>query len=504
MERRSNKADKFKYLQPVDRAAIALMLVLIVLIGLLIWNGDRTAPRVRNFSWQNQQVGAEDTSFTLNFNRPMDHASVEANLQIDPLLPGKFSWAGRRMAYTLTAPVFYGTNYKVQLQGAKDKSKTESGKENEKLIDPFYGQFSTRDRAFVYIGVEPQEKGRLILYNVTQQKKTVLTPADMAVNDFKIYPEGRKILFSAADWLSQKPGVFEQQLYTVTTGINPLSPGKPETKPEAAGKINLVLDSKNFQNMKFDLSPDGQAIIVQRVNRNKPGEFGLWVIKPGAPPQPLENQPGGDFLITADSGAVAVAQGQGIAILPMTPKAKPLDFLAQYAKVFSFSKDGASAAMLKFNTNYTRSLFLVTNQGVQKELFKTTGSILDAQFDPRSDTLYCLITRLQKGEQDQDQEQPLLATVDLKKAKMTPILALPNQRDIQMSLSQDGLALLFDQLVTEKKLPKTGALTTNDGQAIVNSLLWLLPITPPTEGSKTQQQQPQQLPLPGFRPSWLP
>ncbi|HEY9813908.1 MAG TPA: Ig-like domain-containing protein, partial [Candidatus Sericytochromatia bacterium] len=294
MERRSNKADKYKFLQPVDRAAIALMLVLIVLIGLLIWNGDRTAPRVRNFSWQNQQVGAEDTSFTLNFNRPMDHASVEANLQIDPLIPGKFSWAGRRMAYTLTAPVFYGTNYKVQLQGAKDKSKTESGQEKEKLIDPFYGQFSTRDRAFVYIGVEPQEKGRLILYNVTQQKKTVLTPADMAVNDFKIYPQGTKILFSAADWLSQKPGVFEQQLYTVTTGINPVSPAKPETKPEAAGKINLVLDSKNFQNMKFDLSPDGQAIIVQRVNRNKPGEFGLWVIRPNAPPQPLENQPGGD------------------------------------------------------------------------------------------------------------------------------------------------------------------------------------------------------------------
>jgi len=502
MEKISNKTDKFKFLQPLDRAAIALMLVLIVLIGLLIWNGDRTAPRVRNFSWQNQQVGAEDTSFTFNFNRPMDHASVEANLQIDPLLPGKFSWAGRRMAYTLTAPVFYGTNYKVQLQGAKDKSKTESGQENEKLIDPFYGQFSTRDRAFVYIGVEPQEKGRLILYNVTQQKKTVLTPADLAVNDFKIYPQGTKILFSAADWLSQKPGVFEQQLYTVTTGINPLSPGKPETKPEAAGKINRVLDSKNFQNMKFDLSPDGQAIIVQRVNRNKPGEFGLWVIRPNAAPQPLENQPGGDFLITADSGAVAVAQGQGIAILPMTPKAKPLDFLAQYSKVFSFSKDGTAAAMLKFNTDYTRSLFLVNNQGGQKELFKTTGSILDAQFDPRSDTLYCLITQLQKTEEYQ--EQPLLATIDLKKAKMTPILALPNQRDIQMSLSQDGLALLFDQLVTDKKLPKAGSLTTNDGQAIVGGLLWLLPITPPTENSNTQQQQPQQLPLPGFRPRWLP
>ena len=34
---------------PLDRAAVALMVVLIVLIGLVLWSGDRTRPQVREF-----------------------------------------------------------------------------------------------------------------------------------------------------------------------------------------------------------------------------------------------------------------------------------------------------------------------------------------------------------------------------------------------------------------------------------------------------------------------
>ena len=87
--------------QPIDRVAIILMLVLSVLMGLLLLSGDRTAPKVREFTWENKQIGATDTGFILTFFRPMNHATVEKNLKLEPSLPGKFSWAGRRMAYTL-------------------------------------------------------------------------------------------------------------------------------------------------------------------------------------------------------------------------------------------------------------------------------------------------------------------------------------------------------------------------------------------------------------------
>jgi hypothetical protein len=109
------------FLQPLDRVAIALMAILSLITVLLLFQGDAIAPRVRDFSWQNKRVGATDSAFYLNFSRPMNTQSVEDNLQIDPQLPGKISWAGRKMAYTLLAPPPYGNTYQVQLNGAKDR-----------------------------------------------------------------------------------------------------------------------------------------------------------------------------------------------------------------------------------------------------------------------------------------------------------------------------------------------------------------------------------------------
>jgi len=496
-----------KFLQPIDRVALGVMLVLSLLIGILLLSGDRTAPRVRDFSWQDKQVGAEDTAFILTFSRPMNHTTVEANLQINPPIPGKISWAGRRMAFTPLFTVPYGNEYKVQLKGALDLFSR--GKAKETVMKPFTASFRTRDRSFAYVGIDGEEQGRLILYNLTAQKKTILTPPDIVVMDFKPYPDGDRILFSASDRKSQEKGLLTQQLYTVTTGLSFQSSSKESASPEPAGRINLVLDSKDYQNLKFDLSADGKTIVVQRLNRRNPAEFGLWVVQPDAKPRPLGNQPGGDFLITADSTSVAIAQGQGVAILPLTPAAKPLDFLPKFGMVLSFARDNSAAAMVKFNTdqiNPTRSLFLVTNQGVQRELLRTTGSINSCEFAPNKETLYCLLTQLIKGEQYQ--EEPFLAAINLKPSPdskqppVKPLVVLPNQRDIQMSLSPDALALIFDQVVTRPS-EATDSLRTNDGQAIATGLLWMLPLVKATSQDPTAQVQPEQL-LPGVHPRWLP
>jgi hypothetical protein len=495
-----------KLLQPIDRVALGVMLVLSLLIGILLLSGDRTAPRVRDFSWQDKQVGAEDTAFILTFSRPMNHDSVEANLRIDPPVPGKFSWAGRRMAYTPLFPVPYGIRYQVELKGATDQISRDKSK--GKLMEPFTTSFRSHDRAFAYVGVEKQEQGRLILYNLTTQKKTVLTPPDLVVMDFKPYPDGERILFAASDRKTQERGLLTQQLYTVTTGLSFGSDTSEAASdaPEAAGKLDLILDSKNYQNLKFDLAPDGKTIVIQRMNRRNPGDFGLWIVQQDAKPRPLGNQAGGDFVIAPDSTSVAMAQGQGVGILPLKPEAKPLDFLPKFGVLLNFAKDGSAAAMVKFNTDYTRSLYLVTNQGTQKELLRTTGSIQTCEFAPKRDKLYCLLTQLIKGEEYQ--EEPFLAAIDLnpdpnsKQLPVRPLVVLPNQRDIQMSLSPDGLALLFDQIGT-KPPEATDTLRSGDGQAIATALLWMLPLADTTSSNTLTQVKPEQL-LPGFHARWLP
>ena len=491
------------FIQPLDRAAIALMLLLSLLIGFMILQGDVVAARVREFSWQNRQIGAEDISFSLNFSRPMDVKSVEANLRIEPPLAGKISWAGRRMVYTLLTPAPYGTNYELRLQDARDRFAEKEGE--DQVIQPFIGNFRSRDRVIMYIGADTEHYGQLVLYNLTEEKKKILTPKDLIVMDFQPFPDGERILFSARSANNQD--LLSAQLYTVTTGI----PAQPGTTVEPAGRVDLVLDNKEYQNLKFDLSPDGKTIVVQRGNRKNPSDFGLWFMptttnsRQRPTPQRLQSQPGGDFLITPDSQAVAVAQGQGAAILPLQEDArKPLDFLPQFGLVQSFSKDGSQAAMVKFNTDYTRDLFLVTNQGIQKPLLTTTGSILNCQFDPASPTLYCLLTQLISAEEFI--EQPYLAAIDLNTGEQTPLLLLPiEQRNVQMSLAPDGLGLLFDQVMPHiDPLPlSANVLKTEDGEAIATSSLWLMPLLPIDDPANISIK-PEKLPFVGFHPRWLP
>lgn len=507
-----------KSLQPIDRVALGVMIVLSLLIGILLLSGNHTKPRVRDFSWQGKQVGAEDTGFILTFSRPMNHASVEDHLKVNQLPPGakpsqpagepiegKISWAGRRMAFTFNSPLSYGSEYQVQLEGAKDDLPGFTGKEEGTVMEPFKALFRTRDRVFAYIGIEGEEQGRLILYNLTQQQKTPLTPQDLLVTDFKIYPDGERILFSATDALSRSRGLLAEELYTVTTGIS-FQSAQESQSVEPAGKINRVLDNQAYQNLKFDLSNDGKTIVVQRVNRKNPADFGLWIIQPDAKPRPLENEPGGEFLITPDSNSVAVAQGQGVAILPLTPAAKPLDYLPKFGIVLSFARDGSAATMVQFNADYTRSLFLVTNQGDETELLRTTGSINSCQFSPNKEILYCLLTQLIEGEEYV--EEPFIAAIDLKAAKnkeklpVKPLVVLPQQRDIKMSLSSDGLALLFDQIVSTTPSASKG-LRTDEGQAITDAVLWLLPLVDSTSSDTPVQLEPERL-LPGFKPRWLP
>ncbi len=471
---------------PLDRLAALVILLLGLAIGLLLLGGSHSAPRVRGFSWAGQPIGSEDSAFVLTFSRPMDRDSVAKSLRIEPSLPGKISWAGRRLAYTLDRPAPYGQTYKLNVTG---QDRSHDG--DNQTLTPFNAQFQSRDRAFLYIGTDGQEQGRLILYNLTRQQKSILSPADLSVLEFKPYPQGDRILFGAVPRNAPNQSQPEQQLYAVETIVP--SSGEP--------KVELLLDNRDAQNLKFDLSADGTALVVQRSDRKKLGSIGLWRFRGDAPgsesPVLLSDKSGGRFLITPDSSAVAIAQGQGMAFLPLAPgsQATSLDFLPKFGTILSFSPDGSAAAMIRYNSDYTRSLFWITNQGIQTELLKTKGNILNATFDTQGKQLYCLLTELVEGETYR--EDPFFSVINLQTNQQTPLLKLPSIRNIQMSLAPDGLAILFDQ---PQAIPEgsqaVNAPRDSEGQAIGSSPLWFLPLQ--------TNARPEQLPFNGLTPRWLP
>jgi hypothetical protein len=498
--------------QPIDRVAIGMILGLTLLISILLLTGGSTAPKVRDFSWQDKQIGAEDTAFILTFNRPMNHASVERNLIIEPPLPGKVSWAGRRMAYTILQPAPYGNKYTVKLSGAKERF---YGLDKGELMQPFEASFQSRDRAFVYIGFAGAEKGRLILVNLTKnQQPLFLTPENLIVMDFEFFPLGEKILFSAVEKQNELPKLIEQQIYTVTTGINYESQGDKLNPLESPGKIEKVLDNSVYQNLKFDLSDDGKIIIVQRVNRKDVSDSGPWVVELGKSPRPLTNkegiiQKGGDFLIAPDSKTLVLLQGEGTAILSINPETNTDDlmFLPKFGRVLSFAHDGSIATMVKYNQDGTRSLYIVTNQGSEQEVLRTRpyGNILTAKFDHTKTILYCLLTQVVENAEEYE-EQPYLAAFDLKKNILRPLVILPKQREVNLDLSADGLAFLFDQMVTISPTESEQEDSAeNTKKSTIISRLWLLPLDSKMPEDNSQWElQPEELPLTGFNPKWAP
>jgi len=564
-------------LQPLDKTAITVIILLSVAIVLMLLIGTKALPHVRNFSWQRQQVSADDVAFSLTFTQPMEPESVEKNLKIEPELTGRMSWAGRRMAYTLDVPAPYGETFEVSLRNAQPlnrRRRTADAAEVDSVgFEPFLSEFRTRDRAFAYIGAEGEETGRLILFNLTQKEKAVLTPEDKIVMDFEPYPGRDRILFSAVDKQPDDPDTIAgAKLYTVSTGL-----GEPPQYPQwqfwkrqaaadsrpPAGEIKQVLGNQDYQNLKFDLSPNGDRVVIQRVNNEKPSDYGPWILYPDRPddaPRKLKTEPGGDFLIAPDNVSLLFQQGQGTAVIDLLSEVDAvseqtlLDFLPSYGLTLDVASDGSAAALVNFNQNdpekrFTQSLFWVSNRGEEKPLLQTDGAIIDAIFSEDNEVLYCLVNRLRKNsppedidgavdsdvdsdesaEASQDESAaanesiaaqsisdeplsleeelyeltPYLTAVNVETGEAQELLEMPPQPETNISLAPDGLAVLFDEMLVSN--PQAQA--TDSDQNGPTHRLWLLPLFDTVESRRNGNPTalpPTELEIAGRQPVWLP
>jgi hypothetical protein len=529
--------------EPLDRVAPGVMLLLAAVIAVMLLLGSQALPKVRVFSWQDKAVSSKDVAFMMTFTQPVEPESVEKNLKIEPGLAGKFSWAGRRMAYTLAVPAPYGETYRISLPKAQ-ASNGQSG------FEPFKSEFRTRDRVFAYIGAQGEEQGRLILFNLTRKQKSILTPAGQTVMDFRPYPERDRILFLAAD--NKNDGTIAlPQLYSVSTGLAAETSSPPRWQfwrrqrtdqrtdlktGSAAGKLKLILDNKEYQNLKFDLSADGKVIVIQRVNQKNPADFGPWVLIERQKPRKLKTEPGGDFKIAPDSASLLLQQGKGTAVIAIEPDVDELpadqsnallDFLPDYGLTLDIASDGSAAALVNFNQDdpakqFIQSLFWVSNRGGEKPLLQTNGAILNAQFNEDNSILYCLVNRLvddgtepnREGAPEKPEDLgkkkymvvPYLTAINVKSGKEQKLLEMPPQPEITVSLSPDGLAVLFDEALASGPQKVSNSKVVNDFSGATHRL-WLLPLFGTLEErlkGEPVSLPPTELEIAGRQPMWLP
>jgi dipeptidyl aminopeptidase/acylaminoacyl peptidase len=453
-----------------DALAILTIAVSSLLILITIGSGDRSSAHVSNFSWYDRQISSSERQFTIDFNRPIDRLQVERNLKIQPPLTGKISWAGNRLFYTLTEIPLAETTYQIKL----GESKT---------IALFNSTFQTRDRIFAYLGIETEERGKIVLYNYTQKQKTILTPKDLVVTDFKVVADGAKIVFFAYDSNDLERGLDRLQLYTVTTGI----------AASRLGSIQKIIDAKDYQNIDFDLAVDGKTIVVERTSRKNLSDTSLWSIVEGKEPHSL-GIIGNNFRISPDGEKLAITQNLGVTLISLKSQDDRPQFFKDYSEIIGFSPDNKDLLLVKYNLDYSRSLFLVslTNKERLTEIFKSFSLIFNCQFEPRKkQTIYCVKNDL-TVDNGQYHQLPFLIAINLQNKQSFPLLSLPNSQDVRLTISPDGALLLFDQTIGS---------SIGKIQTIANGNLWRLPLLDIEATGKTAP--PQQL-ITGFHPQWLP
>ncbi len=477
-----------------SRKSILLAIVLAVISAIIVVTMYPGSPRVRDFSWAERSIHADDRSFSLVFSHAVDHESIEKNLKIDPALPGQFDWNDRELIYTLDQPAPYGFDFTLSLNDGHLANKVEV------KIAPFSATFRSADRAIAYIGTESEERGRLVMYNFTQDAKTILTPPDLSVMDYYPYFDSEKLLFSAVDRNATDQRLLDVQLYSVTTGIT----GQP------AGRLTKILDDSDYQTLQFVLASHAETIVVQRADRQNPGaNFGLWLVRDGET-LPIQTEPGGLFTLMPDGSAIALSQREGIAIIsldPLTDPAQLIVFFPEFGRALDLSDDGQQLALLKFNPNYTQSIFFSVNQDVPQELLTLTGTVIDAQFDPTGQILYALL--LTELDTETYQAQPQIVAINLTDLTLRELARFEtDQRDLQFSLSPDGQAIIFDQLQTESPQEKRlDTPRTPSGEAIVGGdLRVIVPLSNvrPTPERPAVEPTIEPLGLAGIRPHWLP
>ncbi len=471
-------------LLPVERAVAGAVGVLTVALAAIALIGNRAQPQVLTFSWAERRIGRDDGGFTLTFDRPLVWEGVAERLEISPPLPGKLSWAGHTLAYVPHEVPNYGTEYKLSLTGAR--AQPQRPQASAPLLPPFETTFTTRDRAFAYLGVEGEEAGRLILRNETQDERVELTPPDLVVTNFEPYVGGERILFSAYE-RRRGQGIADQQLYTVSTGLT-------AGTERQAGRLELLLPADDYQNLQFDLADSGQLVVVQRVNRQNRADAGLWLLPAEGEPRPLGAQ-GNRFKIAPDGRAVAIAQERGVALVPLLESADgSWEFFPGYQNLLAFSRrDRQQKLMVRENDNLTQSLYLVDSSGRARELLATRGQFLGCEFEPRREAyLYCLHTEALDA--DQATTSPFLTLVDVASAEGIPLVALTDDLNVRMSMAPDGSTLLFDQVARP---------TADEDEAIAGSI-WQMVLPDLNASEPYANFDPPQEAMPGLDPRWLP
>ncbi len=415
---------------------LAMACVVLIVVGL------NAPPRVLGYQLLLPSQGSTLTQIVITFNRPMDRHSVEGGFEITPQVSGKYSWSGRSFVFTPDETLQYDQHFEVKLSA---NAVDEDGRH---LSEDMRYVFNTPQLQFVYVGVDGDEAGRLVLSDFDGKERDILTPEGLHIDKFAVTNDRHEIY--CLGYTEIVATNHRDELYTFNL----------QTK-----EFHQLTDDANFLNKDFFLDPTGKHLLLSRVQVSPAGVYltkqEAWIAS------------------TSDNVFHKFLNGDAVGTTMFSPDGsyilyKNLDGNYEVAKVDA-QDDKASVfvgnyddsygfhpfkPLLIFNRYDTTDLFSMNNfmflfsgnGSVQKIDFQQPGLSRDTVFLPNGKGFVTIFSKKDEAFDDKDSFYPLrifhVYYYDLERQTMEQLTSDMDFSEEGQAISPDSRYVLFQRYET--------------------------------------------------------
>lgn len=404
-----------------------------------------TPPRVIAVNLDKAVLPSTQRQISMSFNRDMDRASVEDYFSIQPEIKGKFSWSGHTVVFSPEEILPYNTSFQLRIgKEAQDINRVP-------LAQDYHFDFQTVPLQFAYIGVEGNEQNKLILSSFDGSKREALTDGTIHIEHFQFCPENTCVYF-----LGYKESVYQNQ-------INELYYLNLKSRD-----LKQITSDRNFLNKSFQLSPNGQNIILSRIRVSPDGQYltqvQLWVASTETHNFTLFHEgraTGTDFFLSPDSSTILyLNKDDNFEIASLYPKSKEEpQFIGSFSRCYGFHPYQPLIAFTKEKTDgffvLTNDLNLYLGDGTIQPIPHDGGLFRDTVFSPDGKNLITIFSKKTENFNEKDSLYPLrifhLYSYNFKKKELTQLTSNFDYSEENPVVSPDSRYLLFQRYETFSK-----------------------------------------------------
>jgi Tol biopolymer transport system component len=175
-----------------DRVVFLTAVGLLLLVGLLIWRGDRVGVPVKTtFPARNAEDVSAQTPIRLTFGQAMNTAETP-EISLDPPVNGITRWQGAAtLVFQPDRPLAAETTYTVHLSDGFES------RQGRLVLKPISWQFTTRPPQILYLSWNEDNYYQLFSIAPESETETPLTFPPDDVLDFSLSPDGTAIAYSS-------------------------------------------------------------------------------------------------------------------------------------------------------------------------------------------------------------------------------------------------------------------------------------------------------------------